>query len=135
MRQMLKIVRTAELDPEAGRTARQVKTRCLPPLTVLTDVHFRPDQLLIPDDPNFAPDLLLNNLEIDLQSFDLLTTDASSSSESVLSPHTVQSSSSSHAPMPELIIPSSSGESGGLGTFNLPGDQDFPMGDQGTEYG
>lgn len=79
--------------------------------------------------------MLLNNIEMDLHNLDLLTTDASSSSESVLSPHTAQSSRSSEVHVPDIIIPSSSGPSGGIGSFNLPGDQDLGIGAEEMDQG
>lgn len=81
---------------------------------------------MIQDDPAFLPDLALPGLDIDLSALDI-STDDSSRRSSILSPHSQQSSLSSHAGADEsvlgLVIPSSySGGAGDLGGFIFPGE-------------
>lgn len=86
---------------------------------------FRPEQLLLPDDPNFLPELTLD-VDLDLANLNF-DTDPSSQSASVLSPRSRRSSRTSHSEMPELQVPSSTGHGYGLGLG------DFAMGDVGTD--
>ncbi|KAL8949608.1 MAG: hypothetical protein Q9222_004293 [Ikaeria aurantiellina] len=104
MKILSKILRTASLDPNAGKA--------------------RPDQLVLEDDPAFVPDMGLPGLDIDLRALDISTDEASRRS-SLLSPPsqqtTLSSQSSIDASMPGLIIPSSDdGGVGDLGGFNVP---------------
>jgi hypothetical protein len=103
MRQMLKVVKNSDLDPEAGRAAR-------------------PEQLLLQDDPNFMPDLAFADLAMDfdlnLEAPDLISDHESSQSSTLLSPHSLRMS-----PAPSLNIPTSGndfyGYAGGeLGGFS-----------------
>lgn len=84
----------------------------------------RRDQLVLEDDPAFLPDFALPGLDIDLAALDI-STDDSSRRSSILSPHSLLSSQSSHAGADEsmlgLIIPTSdTGGAGDLGGFVLP---------------
>ena len=81
---------------------------------------------MLQDDPAFLPDFALPNLDFDLSGLDL-SGDDSSRRSSILSPHSLRSSQSSHAEGDEsmlgIIIPSSSaGGSGQIGGFILPDD-------------
>lgn len=121
MRALLKVVRTAELDPDAGK-ARYIACPCH---SVRTTNHaYSPDQLVLEDDPAFLPDF--PGLDIDLSALDI-STDGSSRRSSILSPHSLRSSLSSNADgdgsMLGLIIPTSdTGGAGDFGGFDLPGD-------------
>ncbi|KAI9873277.1 MAG: hypothetical protein M1830_000588, partial [Pleopsidium flavum] len=75
MRALLKVIRTAQLDPDAGKA--------------------RPDQLILQDDPAFLPDLAFGGFDIDLSALDL-SSDATSRRSSILSQRSQQSSQSSH---------------------------------------
>ncbi|MCJ1393678.1 hypothetical protein MMC18_006554 [Xylographa bjoerkii] len=103
MRTLLKVVRTSELDPEAGKA--------------------RPDQLVLQDDPAFLPDIDLPSLDLDLSLFEN-STQGSSQRTSVMSAGSNQSSRSSNkegeASEFGLIIPTSdSGNPGDTGGFHL----------------
>ncbi|KAL8848930.1 MAG: hypothetical protein Q9221_006088 [Calogaya cf. arnoldii] len=104
LKMLSKAIRTASLDPNAGKA--------------------RPDQLVLEDDPAFVPDMVLPGLDFDLANLDL-STDASSKRSSILSTQSHRSSISSHhsneESMLDLVIPSSSdGGVGGLGGFIVP---------------
>ncbi|KAL9588768.1 MAG: hypothetical protein Q9203_002422 [Teloschistes exilis] len=104
MRVLSKIIRTASLDPNAGKARR--------------------DQLVLEDDPAFLPDMVLPGLNIDLATLDI-TTDASSHRSSLLSPHSLRTSQSSQhksdSSMLGLQIPTSDeGGFGDLGGFIVP---------------
>ncbi|KAL8716156.1 MAG: hypothetical protein Q9220_000061 [cf. Caloplaca sp. 1 TL-2023] len=104
MKILSKILRTASLDPNAGKA--------------------RPDQLVLEDDPAFVPDMGLPGLDIDLRALDI-STDESARRSSLLSfpsQHTSLSSRSSNdASMLGLVIPSSDdGGAGDLGGFIVP---------------
>ena len=121
MRTLLKVVRTAELDPNAGR-ARYVTDDTQSGSTI--DIICSPDQLMLEDDPAFLPDF--PGLDIDLSALDI-STDGSSRRSSLLSPHSLRSSLSSNQDSDEsllgLIIPTSdTGGAGDFGGFDLPGD-------------
>ncbi|KAL9594620.1 MAG: hypothetical protein Q9179_005313 [Wetmoreana sp. 5 TL-2023] len=102
MRVLSKIIRTASLDPNAGKA--------------------RPDQLVLEDDPAFVPDTVLPGLDIDLAALDI-TTDVSSRHSNLLSPPSQRTSLSSEQITDEsmlgLQIPTSD-EGGDLGGFNVP---------------
>ncbi|KAL9602026.1 MAG: hypothetical protein Q9219_002135 [cf. Caloplaca sp. 3 TL-2023] len=106
MMTLSKILRTASLDPNAGKARR--------------------DQLILDDDPAFVPDMVLPGLDIDLAALDI-TTDASSRRSSLLSPHSQRTSLSSQQASDEsafgLIIPSSEGGAGDLGGFVIPSSE------------
>ena len=79
---------------------------------------------MLQDDPAFLPDFALPGLDFDLSALDL-SGDDSSRRSSILSPHSMRSSQSSHLEADEsmlgLIIPSSSaGGAGDIGGFILP---------------
>ncbi|KAL8832062.1 MAG: hypothetical protein Q9170_005029 [Blastenia crenularia] len=104
MMTLSKILRTASLDPNAGKA--------------------RPNQLMLEDDPAFVPDMILPGLDIDLRALDI-STDASSHRSSILSPRSQRTSLSSEQASDEsalgLVIPSSDGGgAGGLGGFVVP---------------
>ncbi|KAL8869607.1 MAG: hypothetical protein Q9174_004150 [Haloplaca sp. 1 TL-2023] len=103
MRVFSKMMRTASLDPNAGKA--------------------RPDQLVLEDDPAFDLDLGLPGLDIDLAALDIAT-DASSYRSSLLSPSSHRTSLSSQPASEEsmlgLQIPSSAGDAGDLGGFIVP---------------
>ncbi|KAL8938250.1 MAG: hypothetical protein Q9211_003297 [Gyalolechia sp. 1 TL-2023] len=101
MMTLSKLLRTASLDPNAGKA--------------------RPDQLILEDDPAFVPEMVLPGLDIDLSALDIFT-DASSRRSSLLSPHSQRASLSSQGTSNEsalgLVIPSSEGGGAGeLGGF------------------
>ena len=77
---------------------------------------------MLADDPAFLPDL--PGLDIDLSALDI-SSDGSSRYSSILSPHSLHSSLSSHQAQEEstisLIIPSSGG-AGDFGGFDVPSD-------------
>ncbi|KAI4233995.1 MAG: hypothetical protein LQ352_008205 [Teloschistes flavicans] len=104
MKFLSKIIRTASLDPNAGKARR--------------------DQLVLEDDPAFLADMVLPSLNIDLAGLDT-TTDASSRRSSLLSPQSLQTSRSSQhdsdSSMLGLQIPASDeGGFGDLGGFIIP---------------
>ncbi|MCJ1462950.1 hypothetical protein MMC07_001554 [Pseudocyphellaria aurata] len=106
MRTLIKTMRTAELDPNAGKARR--------------------DQLILQDDPAFLPDLLLPGFDIDLSALDV-STDESSRHSSVLSRHSQRSSQSSNKDGDEsvlgLVIPSSdTGGGGEIGGYMVSND-------------
>lgn len=83
-----------------------------------------PDQLVLEDDPAFLPDF--PGLDINLAALDISTSESSRRS-SILSPHSLRSSLSSHKDSDEsmlgLIIPTSdTGGVGDFGGFDLAGD-------------
>ncbi|MCJ1434419.1 hypothetical protein MMC27_003787 [Xylographa pallens] len=103
MRTLLKVVKTSELDPEAGKA--------------------RPDQLVLRDDPAFLPDIDLPSLDLDLSLFEN-STQGSSHGISIMSASSHLSSRSSdkdgEASVLGLLIPTSdSGNAGGIGGFQL----------------
>ncbi|MCJ1249630.1 hypothetical protein MMC30_006856 [Trapelia coarctata] len=103
MKALLKVVRTAELDPDAGKA--------------------RPEQLVLQDDPAFLPELDLPNLDMDFSLFEV-STQGSSKRTSIMSAKSNQSSQSSHQEGEDsvlsLVIPSSgSGNAGGIGGFTI----------------
>ena len=86
--------------------------------------QFRPDQLILQDDPAFIPDIFLPGLDLDLSVLDISTNESSIRS-SLLSPYSKYSSVSAHkgdaGSMLGLIIPTSdTGGVGDLGGFILP---------------
>ncbi|KAF2203858.1 hypothetical protein GQ43DRAFT_478683 [Delitschia confertaspora ATCC 74209] len=85
MRMMLKVVKDAGLDPEAGKA--------------------RPDQLILQDDPSFLPDFALAPLDMHLEDLDLLGVPLPPRSEQsqTFTPHTPPG-----GPMGGLLIPRSS---------------------------
>lgn len=94
-------------------------------MTQLT-IRFRPDQLVIQDDPAFIPDFIFPGLDLDLSVLDI-TTNSSSLRSSLLSPHSKLSSASTRTDgagsVVGLIIPTSdTGGAGDLGGFILPED-------------
>ncbi|KAL9116800.1 MAG: hypothetical protein Q9187_006671, partial [Circinaria calcarea] len=103
MRALLKVVRHADLDLEAGKT--------------------RPDQLVLQDDPGFLPDFSLPDLDLQLDALGT-STQASSKDASILSAQSHPSSQSSYKDesLPGLVIPTSDiGNVGGLGGFQIQG--------------
>lgn len=121
MRVLSKIIRTASLDPNAGKARFVRRTNLLS--TMLTLTHSR-DQLVLEDDPAFLPDMVLPGLNIDLATLDI-TTDASSHRSSLLSPQSLRTSQSSQqhsdSSMVGLQIPASDeGGFGDLGGFIVP---------------
>ncbi|KAL8732405.1 MAG: hypothetical protein Q9166_002803 [cf. Caloplaca sp. 2 TL-2023] len=104
LKMLSKVIRTASLDPNAGKA--------------------RPDQLVLEDDPAFVPDMVLPELDFDLAALDL-STDASSNRSSVLSVQSHRTSLSSQHNADEsmlgLVIPTSDeGGAGDLGGFVVP---------------
>lgn len=88
----------------------------------------RPENLLLPDDPNFLPDMGFGNLSLDLDLDLEETTGISSSDRSRLhSPHDSLSSHTSLDSIPGIRLPSGGssgigGDYGGLGGFGFGGD-------------
>ena len=75
---------------------------------------------MLHDDPSFLPDFAFGNLEMNLSNLEI-PTDASSRSESILSPHSGHSSRTSQDLGPGIIIPGSSSDMApGFGAFDLP---------------
>ncbi|KAL2356650.1 Rec8 like protein-domain-containing protein [Cryomyces antarcticus] len=109
MRALLRVIKTAELDPEAGRA--------------------RPDQITLQDDPAFLPDLNLGMLDFDLSNLDF-STSASSQRPSLLTLQTSQTSAqgSGHADpsIGGLVIPTSVSSGGPVGDIG-----GFIVGDDG----
>lgn len=72
MTTMLKTIRSAGLDPEAGR-ARYVGSRKEKSAStaILTNTSYRPDQLVLPQDPTFIPELMLPGLNVDLSCLEI----------------------------------------------------------------
>ncbi|KAF2098118.1 hypothetical protein NA57DRAFT_76913 [Rhizodiscina lignyota] len=104
MRALLSVVRTAELDPEAGRA--------------------RPEALLLEDDPTFLPDLAFVPLDFDLSRLEASLSGGSQASKS-LSPHTARTTPlSDHA---GLILPTS--DTGGVGDIGDFGFGGSPLGE------
>ncbi|KAK2747159.1 hypothetical protein FQN57_002416 [Myotisia sp. PD_48] len=77
MMTVLKIVRNAALDPDAGKA--------------------RPDQLVLPYDPAFVPELMLPGLNVDLSALDLGTERNSPTKSHLLSSFVPQSTPSNRA--------------------------------------
>ncbi|KAL8939200.1 MAG: hypothetical protein Q9216_003494 [Gyalolechia sp. 2 TL-2023] len=107
MMTLSKLLRTASLDPNAGKA--------------------RPDQLLLEDDPAFVPEMVLPGLDIDLAALDI-STEVSSRRSSLLSPPSQRTSLSSQWASDEsalsLVIPSSEGGGAGeLGGFIVPSSE------------
>ncbi|KAL8961590.1 MAG: hypothetical protein Q9193_001874 [Seirophora villosa] len=124
MRILSKVLRTASLDPNAGK-ARLVQSAG--GQLVFADPASSPEQLVLEDDPAFVPDMVLPGLDLDLAALDM-TTDASSRRSSILSPYSQRTSISSQQASDEsalgLIIPSSDGGGeGGLGGFVVPSSE------------
>ena len=122
MKTLLKVIKTSELDPDAGK-ARYVVLCLQIEVCELTSIH-RPDQLVLQDDPAFLPDFELLDLDHDLSLFEE-STQGSSQRSSIISGRSHQSSMSSNTDtepaMVALVIPSSSsGHAGGIGGFALP---------------
>ncbi|KAL8679683.1 MAG: hypothetical protein Q9186_004045 [Xanthomendoza sp. 1 TL-2023] len=104
LKMLSNIIRTASLDPNAGKA--------------------RPDQLVLEDDPAFVPDMVLPRLDMDLAAFDI-SSDASSHHSTILSAQTHRTSISSQADndasMLGLVISTSDdGGAGELGGFVVP---------------
>jgi hypothetical protein len=94
------------------------------PLSFATDIPFRPDQLILQDDPAFIPDFFLPGLDLDLSALDI-SPNLSSIPSSFLSPQSKAASASTQrgdvASALGLIIPTSdTGAGGDLGGFILP---------------
>lgn len=86
--------------------------------------QFRPDQLILQDDPAFIPDVFLPGLDLDLSVLNISTNESSLRS-SLVSPYSKHSGISTHkgdtGSMLGLIIPTSdTGGGGDLGGFILP---------------
>jgi len=91
--------------------------------TIGLTLNTRPEQLLLQDDPDFMPDLLLTraafDLDMDLTEPDLISDHGSSQSSSLLSPYTLRAQS------PSIILPTSDGQGvmDGLGQFDFGDDE------------
>ncbi|KKZ62387.1 hypothetical protein EMCG_03214 [[Emmonsia] crescens] len=95
MRTMLKEIRSTGLDPDAGKA--------------------KPDQLVLPDDPSFIPDLMLPGLNVDLSALDISSDIGSPRKSSLLSSFLTPSSKSSRFSDGQLHLNISSSDIGGLG--------------------
>lgn len=96
---------------------------CLPAI-------YRPDQIMLQDDPAFLPELAFRALDIDLSALDL-SSDAVSHDSSLMSRRSLLSSQSSHGelegPHLGLVIPTSdTGGAADFGGFAIPSDNDDP---------
>ncbi|KAF2083394.1 hypothetical protein K490DRAFT_51799, partial [Saccharata proteae CBS 121410] len=106
IRAMLKIVRTAELDTEAGRT--------------------RPDQLLLEDDPSYLPDFAIAPLDFDLSNLDIGAENLSSIGSSQRSRRSVSLKEQYGGRVGGLVLTSSDSHSlggGYTGGFSVQGDE------------
>ena len=122
MKTLLKVIKTSELDPDAGK-GRYVML-CLKTEGFDLTCMRRPDQLVLQDDPAFLPDFDLLDLDLDLSLLEA-STQGSSQRSSIMSGHSHQPSRSSNVDegraMADLIIPSSSsGNVGEIEGFVLP---------------
>ncbi|KAL8820167.1 MAG: hypothetical protein Q9223_001557 [Gallowayella weberi] len=104
LKMLSNIIRTASLDPNAGKA--------------------RPDQLVLEDDPAFVPDMVLPTLDIDLAALEI-SSDATSHHSSILSAQSHRTSISSQddndASMLGLVIlTSDDGGAGDLAGFVVP---------------
>jgi meiotic recombination protein REC8, fungi type len=68
MRALFRVVRAAELDPEAAKVRYARLLRHLQRVLRLLMTH-RPDQIILQDDPAFLPDFDFSSLNIDLPDF------------------------------------------------------------------
>ncbi|KAL9044258.1 MAG: hypothetical protein Q9214_002591 [Letrouitia sp. 1 TL-2023] len=104
MKTLLKAVRAAHLDPEAGKA--------------------RPEQLVLQDDPAFHPEMQFP--DFDLSALDV-SANGSSHRSSILSPYSQQSSHSSQGRVEStlgLVIPTSdTGDAGDFGGLILPSSE------------
>ncbi|OAX80781.1 hypothetical protein ACJ72_04876 [Emergomyces africanus] len=95
MRTMVKEIRSTGLDPSAGKA--------------------RPEQLILPDDPSFIPDIMLPGLNVDLSALDISSDTGSPRKSSLLSSFLAPSSKCSHFSDGQLHLNISSSDIGGLG--------------------
>lgn len=77
--------------------------------------HNRPDQLVLPDDPSFIPDLMLPGLNVDLSALDISSDIETPRKSSLLSSFLTPSSKSSRFSDGQLHLNISSSDIGGLG--------------------
>ncbi|KAK4998596.1 R8 protein [Elasticomyces elasticus] len=114
MRALLRVMKNQDMVPEAGRV--------------------RPDQLILPDDPSFLPDLNLG-FDFDLANLELSGT-GSSQRSSLLSPHVSSSGLGSEHDPSGLIIPQSvSSFNGGADGFEYGGYNAQSDGARGARMG
>lgn len=95
-------------------------------LVICSPVTYRPDQIMLQDDPAFLPELAFRALDIDLSALEL-SSDATSHRSSLMSQRSQVSSQSSGQDIQEphlgLVIPTSdTGGIGDVGGFVIPGD-------------
>ncbi|KAK2813066.1 hypothetical protein FQN49_008329, partial [Arthroderma sp. PD_2] len=94
MRTMLKVIHNAGLDPDAGKT--------------------RPDQIVLPHDPNFIPELMLPGLNVDLSALDLGLEWDSPRKSSLISSYIPRSTSSNRSATEQVMLDLSSSDIGGV---------------------
>ncbi|PGG99423.1 hypothetical protein AJ79_08539 [Helicocarpus griseus UAMH5409] len=104
MRAMVKEIHSMGLDPDAGKA--------------------KPDQLVLPDDPSFIPDLMLPGLNVDLSALEISSSIGSPRKSSLLSSHLSSSSKSSRFSDGKLHLNISSSDIGGVdaGAFGFNSD-------------
>lgn len=83
------MMKELEIDPEVGRT----RSVCPKASNGCSYSHYRPEQLNVPDDPGFLPEL---DFTFDLSAFELPSDSQSSRVSSVLSSHLARSSQTSN---------------------------------------
>ncbi|EFQ97196.1 Rad21/Rec8 N terminal domain-containing protein [Nannizzia gypsea CBS 118893] len=96
MRTMLKVIHSASLDPDAGKA--------------------RPDQIMLPHDPTFIPELMLPGLNVDLSTLDIGLDWVSPRKSSLVSSYVPKSTASNKSAAGELQLNLSSSDIGGFHT-------------------
>ena len=124
MRALLRVIKTSELDPDAGKARYNFRFN----LILLRLRRFlRPDQLVLLDDPAFVPDNIYPMMDLD---FSMLESSQGSEHTSALlsGPSRLSSRSSvgSVGPFPGIEIPASGSTGAGFGGFELPGSMPGP---------
>ncbi|EGE07540.1 Rad21/Rec8 N terminal domain-containing protein [Trichophyton equinum CBS 127.97] len=94
MKTMLKVVNNAGLDPDAGKA--------------------RPDQIMLPHDPTFIPELMLPGLNVDLSALDMGLEWVSPRKSSLVSSYVPKSSATNWSPAAQLQLNLSSSDIGGF---------------------
>ncbi|KAM5443217.1 R8 protein [Microsporum ferrugineum] len=98
MRAMLKVINNTGLDPDAGKA--------------------RPDQIMLPHDPAFIPELMLPGLNVDLSALDMGLEWESPRKSSLLSSYIPQSTASNKSGTKKLRLNLSSSDIGGVQTVD-----------------
>ena len=124
MRALLRVIKTAELDPDAGK-ARYGSGLTLP-LLVGSSRYYRPDQLVLQDDPAFVPDNIYPMMDLDFSMLE--SSQASEHPTALLSDPSRLSSRSSvdSQNLPGIEIPASGSSGANFGGFELAGPMPGP---------